>query len=476
MHRVLKSAIRILLLTAAIALFAWVPFSLFDRMNASTEQWVRQQQETRSAQPVLRIGVMVHPTVYYVDPNGERAGLEYDLAHAFAVTRRSAVEWKTYANPDEARKALLRGELDMVATGTHAVGIAASEIATKTRYRESAWILLHTPQKFMPRSMQELLPKRVIVSARIFTHPSFSEVRRRNASVEFVVDAKSDDEALIAAVGDNEVPYAIVEEDTFNASRHFHYDTQRAFVVVSAVQRAWLFPANRESLRDEADGFLQRIVRDGQIARVEDRYFGFPQSRRAADFEVFADRVASTLPRYREWFKEAQELHGIEWRLLAALSYHESHWNAEAVSETGARGMMQFTEDTAKRYNVNRGDPYSSIIGGARYLAELKRDGLPPRLQEPDRTWLALAAYNIGLAHVENARILAQRAQKNPDLWPDVRRQLLALMRPEVSAQFKTGSCRCGMPVEFVESIRAYYDILLRVEPPHQPRLRVPAN
>ena len=116
--------------------------------------------------------------------------------------------------------------------------------------------------------------------------------------------------------------------------------------------------------------------------------------------------------------------------------------------------------------------PRSSILGAGRYLNELKRDGLSARIQEPDKTWLALAAYNIGLGHVENARVLTQRAKKNPDMWPDVRRHLPLLAKPEIAAQFKQGLCRCGMPVEYVESVRAYYDVLLRLEAPHQPKLR----
>jgi membrane-bound lytic murein transglycosylase F len=469
----LQNALRVVLIIVATALFAWLPFHVYERMDTGAATFVRERVQDRNAQPTLRVGVMIHPTVYYIDPNGERAGLEFDLANAFAITRRSSVEWKIFPNPDDARKALLRGELDFVATGTHALGLAASEVATKTRYHESAWVLLHTPQKVQPRSLQEISPKRVVVSSRIFSHPSFAEIKQRTPSVEFVVDLRNDDEALIAGVGADETPYAIVEEDTFNASRHFHYDTQLAFVVQTPVQRAWLFRAGANALRDDADLFLQRVVREGLIARVRDRYFGFPQSRRATDFEVFSERIVTVLPRYREWFQQAQERYGIEWRLLAALSYQESHWNADAVSETGARGMMQFTQDTAERYGVDRNDAFSSIMGGARYLADLKRNSLPPRIAEPDKTWLALAAYNIGLAHVENARILTQRAQKNPDLWIDVRRHLLALARPEVSVQFKTGPCRCGMPVDFVESIRAYYDILLRTEPAHQSRLRV---
>ncbi len=422
--------------------------------------------------PVLRVALMVHPTIYYTDPNGEPAGLEYDLISAFAQTQHTKLDIKTFATPDAARLALFRGEVDVVAMGNTADGLSATEVATKARYQESAWLLLNSPQKFTPKSFAELLPKRVIVSSRIYTHPRMAELKRKNATVLFVEDTKNDDESLISAVGDDDVQYAIVEEDAYNASRHFHYDAQRAFVVQAPMSRVWLFAHHALAERDSANAFLTRITRDGQITRVLDRYFGFPQKISPADIEEFSERVNTVLPRYRNWFQQAQETYGIEWRLLAAVSYQESHWNSDATSETGVRGIMQFTEDTAKRYNVDRLDPRSSILGGARYLTELKRDGLSARIQEPDKTWLALAAYNIGLGHVENARILTQRAKKNPDMWPDVRRHLPLLAKPEIAAQFKQGLCRCGMPVEYVEAVRAYYDVLLRLEAPHQPKLR----
>jgi membrane-bound lytic murein transglycosylase F len=427
------------------------------------------------APPVLplRVAVMVHPTIFYTDPNNESAGLEYDLVSAFAKTQRLAMQLKTFATPDAARLALLRGEVDVVTMGVSADGLSATELPTKARYHDSAWIVLNSPQKNSPRSLSELSPKRVLVSSRIFSHPRMVELRRKNAGIVFVEDAKLDDESLIAAVGDEDVDYAIVEEDTYNASRHFHYDAQRAFIVQPALQRVWLFAHDRAALRDEANAFLTRITRDGQIVRVLDRYFGFPQKVTAMDVEVFTERISSVLPRYRAWFQQGQEIYGIEWRLLAALSYQESHWTDDATSDTGVRGIMQFTEDTAKRYNVDRLDARSSILGGARYLSEIKRDGLAARIQEPDKTWLALAAYNIGLGHVENARILTQRARKNPDMWPDVRRHLPLLIKPEVSAQFKQGPCRCGMPVEYVEAVRAYYDVLLRLETAYQPKIRI---
>ena len=122
---------------------------------------------------------------------------------------------------------------------------------------------------------------------------------------------------------------------------------------------------------------------------------------------------------------------------------------------------MQITEETAKRLGVgNLLDPAQNVLGAARYLRELK-DKLPSRIVEPERTWMALAAFNIGLGHLEDARILAQRQKLDPDLWTDIKKVFPLLALPEYFGQAKLGYARGGMAVAFVDRVRAYYDVLL---------------
>jgi len=190
------------------------------------------------------------------------------------------------------------------------------------------------------------------------------------------------------------------------------------------------------------------------------------------DAGVLHERVRTLLPQYRSLFHDAQERTGIEWRLLAAIAYQESQWDPAATSETGVRGFMQITEETAKRLGVrDLLDPAQNVLGAARYLREIK-DKLPARIVEPERTWMALAAFNIGLGHLEDARILAQKQKLNPDLWIDVKKVFPLLALPEYFGQAKLGYARGGMPVAFVDRVRAYYDVLLAQEQPHWPRLR----
>jgi len=151
----------------------------------------------------------------------------------------------------------------------------------------------------------------------------------------------------------------------------------------------------------------------------------------------------------------------IDWRLLAAISYQESHWNEKAISPTGVKGLMMLTQATAKDLGVkDRTQARDSIDGGARYLKQ-RIAIIPERVLEPDRTWFALASYNIGFGHLNDARILTQQLGKNPDKWIDVKQFLPLLSQEKWYSQTRHGYARGKEPVRYVSNIRSYLDLLI---------------
>jgi membrane-bound lytic murein transglycosylase F len=142
------------------------------------------------------------------------------------------------------------------------------------------------------------------------------------------------------------------------------------------------------------------------------------------------------------------------------MGYQESKWDPGAVSFTGVRGLMQLTEDTAAMMRAgNRLDPRASIFGGAKYLSRLL-DTVPPRIEDPDRTWFAVAAYNVGFGHVEDARILTQQQGRDPDRWEDVRDFLPLLSQERWYTRTRRGYARGWEPVRYVDNVQAYLNIL----------------
>jgi membrane-bound lytic murein transglycosylase F len=130
---------------------------------------------------------------------------------------------------------------------------------------------------------------------------------------------------------------------------------------------------------------------------------------------------------------------------------------------------MMLTEDTADRLKVtNRLDPQQSIRAGSKYLAMLM-DDLPHEIGHPDRLWFALAAYNLGMGHLNGARHFAPGLKKDPNSWTDMKQVMPLMSRPEYYTRLKSGRARGGEAVILVENIRNYFDVLSRLEPVYTP-------
>jgi len=219
-------------------------------------------------------------------------------------------------------------------------------------------------------------------------------------------------------------------------------------------------------LLQAANAFLDQAQQNGTLQRLRERYYGHVDVLGYVGAYAFAKHLQQRLPRYEKTFRETARQHGLDWRLLAAIGYQESHWQPEATSKTGVRGLMMLTLRTANAMGVtNRLDPVQSIQGGGKYLLQVHA-GLPQSILEPDRTWFALAAYNIGGGHLEDARKLAEAEGLDPNKWLDVKQMLPRLAQKQWYSKTRYGYARGGEPVHFVANIRRYYDILTWVTQP----------
>ncbi len=292
------------------------------------------------------------------------------------------------------------------------------------------------------------------------------EAQRNYPSLKWHTDHDLTTQDLLAEVDDGYLDCAAANELQLADALNYHPDLVAELDIVPPSQLAWAFPGNADSdLLKQAQIFFTTIQEDGTLHRLLDRYYGHTSRLDKMDAAAFITGINTVLPRFRRIFEEAATLTGQDWRLLAALAYQESQWNPLATSHTNVRGMMMLTGDTADQMNVsNRLDARESIIAGAKYL-QLLREQMPRRIPEPDRTWLALAAYNQGYSHLEDARILTKRAGMNPDSWSDVKKWMPLLNRPKYYKTLKHGYARGGEAVILVESIRSYYDMLKRLEP-----------
>ena len=434
------------------------------------------EESPRPIAPVADSGELVvltvnGPSTYFEDAQGLPSGLEYDLVTLFAKELKAKPTFLLIDNPAKVDRVLREGRAHIAAAALARHFDFPGGLAWGPPYLSTQHQIVCRSGEPKARKLEDLADKRIGVIDESVAEYLLADPPKLSVPIQRLPPGTSTAD-LLERVAKGRLDCALVESTRYTLARRFFPQLEAAFNVGKPVDYAWLISTvDKKRIQEAVVPFFDRIRKDGTLRRLVDRYYGHAMRFSAVDAGALLEQIAAQLPKLRPHFQEAEALSGIDWRLLAAIGYQESHWNALATSPTGVRGLMMLTEETADRLQIkDRLDARDSIIGGARYFALLK-EALPPRIGEPDRTFLALAAYNIGIGHLEDARILAQRANLNPDKWQDVRQVLVRLAEPESFQTLKHGYARGGEALQLVDNIRNHYDILARMEPRDAPAL-----
>jgi len=409
-----------------------------------------------------RLTVAISETPAFFQPEGTTAsGFEHDLVTAFADSLGLKVNFIKAADPYELNDLALAGRVHLAASMPLGNGSLQFSMPIRT---VTQWIVGHS-DILGPEKLSDLAGKAVEVVAGSPLADTLRGLDEKSRPLVIEVPGVNEME-LLARVAGHKAELAAVHEIHLDLGVNFYPELRPLLQLPGKLEFGWAFGgADAAALRAKADAFIAGARADGTLARIHDRYFGHIKRINAVGIAKFLDDAKTKLPAWRRHFQSAQDLSGIDWRLLAALAYQESHWNPLATSPTGVRGMMMLTEDTADILRVkNRLDAQESIRAGSLYLAQLVEQ-IPVSAKHPDRLWLALSAYNLGMGHFRGARSIAKSLKRDPDVWYDMKQVLPQLARPEIYARLKSGAARGGEAVIMVENIRSYYDILSRFEP-----------
>ena len=405
------------------------------------------------------------PSTYFEDAQGLPSGLEYDLATLFAKELKVKATFVLTDNPAKIDRLLREGQAHIAAAALARHFDFPGGLAWGPSYHATQHQVACRAMDPKPKALADLAGKRVGVIEESVADYLLTDPPKLSVPIERLPPGTSTAD-LLEQVESGKLDCALVESTRYTLARRFFPTLEVAFNMGKPVDYSWLVaPIDKKRILEAAGPFFERLRKDGTLKRLIDRYYGHALRFTAVDSSTLLEQIGAQLPKLKPYFMEAELASGIDWRLVAAIGYQESHWDPKATSPTGVRGLMMLTEDTAERLQIkDRLDARDSIVGGARYFALLKEQ-LPPRIDEPDRTWLALAAYNVGIGHLEDARVLAQRANLNPDKWQDVRQVIAKLAEPESFQSLKHGYARGGEAMQLVDNIRNYYDVLSRIEP-----------
>ena len=469
-RRLILRSLLVAFAVAAVAIFATVGV----RQANYAPEWLNLPLQAPRVSGELVILTLRGPTTTQDIPQaGKRkdesqTGFEHDLATLFAKELGVVPKFLVLPSHQKLLDALQEGRGHLAAAGLAPTVDLRAKFAFSQSYKLVQHQIIYRVADPKPKSLRDATAKRIAVIAETPGHDLLREMTGDFPAITIdAIPHESHPDDLLRRIEKKESDFAIVDSSAFAVSKSLHPDVGVAFNIGRESKVAWAFsPIADDDLQQSAVLFFDKIRNNGTLSRLVDRYYGHINRIQAVDSEAILGKIQNVLPKLRPLFHEAQQLTGIDWRVLAAIGYQESHWDPLATSPTGVRGLMMLTEDTADRMKVkNRLDARESIIGGAKYIV-LLRDIIPTRIVEPDRTWLALAAYNQGYGHLEDARILTQRLKLNADSWLDVRKAYLKLREPEHYEQLKHGFARGDETVQFVENIRNYTDILTRLERP----------
>jgi len=402
------------------------------------------------------------PTTWYIDRNGHPTGPEYELVEAFARSLGVRAEYRLEGSIGAILEGIRNGDADLAAAGLTITRERRREFRFGPGYQAVTQQVVCRRDNVQPETLAQLAR---VDDVAVIADSSYAELLRALREQGYptpqwhaVPDVTT--ETLLRRVWQRKLDCTVADSTIVDINRRYFPELLTPMNLSRAQQLGWLMPRAAADLDAAVTRWLADYRASGRLANLQDKYYGFFAHFDYVDTRILIRRTDERFPRFRGWFREAAQKYELPFTLLAAQGYQESHWNPRAQSPTGVRGIMMLTRTTARSVGVkDRLDPRQSIFGGARYMARMK-DRFVDDVGEPDRTFLALAAYNIGRAHVHDAQILARQEGLSPYHWRDVKQVLPLLAKPRYYRDLKYGYARGWEPVRYVRRIREYRHVM----------------
>jgi membrane-bound lytic murein transglycosylase F len=401
-------------------------------------------------------------TAFYESREGYQ-GVEFEMTKAFADSLGVTARYVLKDDISDLFNTMDSGYGDIAAAGlTHTEERGRNYLFGPTYQMVPQQLVCRRGGK-RPKKFEDLVGISIKVPVDSSYIDQLKKIKLQHAEVSWEEVSDTDTESLLEDVWQKKIDCTVADANIVAINRRYFPELSIRFNMTKPEPLAWALPADAESLQEKIDDWFEDYKKSGKLDEVMHRYYGYIEQFDYVDARAYQRKIKSHLPRFKNIFKEAAKKFNMSWTLIAAQAYQESHWNPYAKSPTGVRGMMMLTQLTARQLGIsNRLNPQASIMGGAHYLNNL-RARLPDSVSEPDRTWQALAAYNVGMGHLKDARKLAVELNKNPDLWQELVTILPLLSKHKYYTKLKHGYARGWEPVNYVKSIRDYQDVLEKV-------------
>ena len=441
---------------AAFALLLWAIDMVFP--------WQKIMQSEQNPYTAIKnrgsliVGTINNPIYYFIGNEGE-SGLEYELAKNFADYLGVRLQIKTLENNDQLFNELENNNIDIAAANLLFQPQRVEKFQLGPSYTSASWQLVYKKGENRPKDLAQV-QQEIIISAGEDLEKLLSLAQKKLPALKWQNNKQLTQEELLIQVAEGKIPYTIANSIDVAAAQQIRPNLAIAFDLTDEMTVHWyLSNQSYNELQAGLLDFMNNAIETGLIDRIEEKYFRHITAFDYVDTQAYLEAVEKILPQYQPLFEKYKG--NLDWRLLAAVAYQESHWDPYATSPTGVRGMMMLTKDTAARMNINnRTDAEQSIKAGSEYLHWLL-DQMPDSIPEEDRIWYSLAAYNMGLGHILDARRLTKKLGGNPDNWLDVKNNLQLLSEKRHYSNLKYGYARGYEAYQYVENIRRYMNSIV---------------
>ncbi|EQB4330139.1 membrane-bound lytic murein transglycosylase MltF [Providencia stuartii] len=406
----------------------------------------------------LRVSAISSPLIY-LDDEANLHGFDYELVQSFAdylgvkliITMRPTVEL-IFDDIEE-------GNADIGVAGLLYNKDRLQKMKTGPSYLNVTQQLVYRKGSTRPKSFNDIKGKLVVMAGS--AHAStLKSLAGKYPELTWQETTEYTTNQLLEMVAEGLIDYTLEDSISVALQQRIHPEIAVGFDLVDDHAITWYMKRlNDDSLNAALLDFFNVSNEIDLLSRLDEKYFSHVSSFDYFDTISFINAINKKLPNYQPLFEKYATT--LDWKLLAAIAWQESHWDPLATSPTGVRGLMMLTKPTAETMGVaDRLDAEESIKGGAAYLEYLMQR-LPVSIADDDRIWFALAAYNMGYGHMQDVRKLTEMQGGDPDRWLDVKSRLPLLTQKKYYSQLNYGYARGHEAYRYVENIRRYHQSLV---------------
>lgn len=414
-------------------------------------------------------------TSYYIY-RGTPMGYEYELLQLYAQYLNVELEVRLVDNLDSIFHQLLADSAHVVAANmtvtrkrAHTVQFTNPHMLVRQvlvqRLPENAHrYTLDKLNKTLIRNPTELAGKTIHVRKSSSFYPRLLALADEiGADIDIVpLSGDVETEELIAQVANGEIEFTVADEHVARLNKKYHPNIDVRTHISFPQQIAWAVQPCATDLLASLNHWIDSMKSTSDYNTIHTKYFKARTQQKFRVTSEFSSTGSGRISEYDGIIQAMADSIGYDWRLLASMIYHESHFDASAEVWTGATGLMQVLPSTAESYGIyDLHNPHENVRAGCLLLQELDNFWKERIEDENERIKFVLASYNVGLGHVLDARQLARKHETNPAVWEEsVAKYLEAKAEPEFynDPDVKHGYCRGSEPVEYVQRVLSRYE------------------